>query len=194
MHASANLLALVQIAADEAGRFHAFWCEPHADRIETMTAIIEVGDEKERRVDLRKHAEVTGNTALRVIDQSFDAPSGRFDLDLVVRNVDSASISYPSLLEVTADRSDCGKVTYLNSLITAQSGRLVFRIPKPMDRSLLLPSEDSLPVHIAVQVEGCELSHGSLTAAALKRAAQHASFFPLAVRFRVYTEAPAAGM
>lgn len=94
-------------------------------------------------------------------------------------------MAYPSFLEVTADRSDCGKVKYLNSSATSEDDHAVFRIARGRIKAGCFPK--SLPVHLEIAGEGCEASRGSLIEKAKNaRKTPPDWFYPLSVRFKVY--------
>jgi hypothetical protein len=186
IHAAAGTLGSVQIAADSRGRFHAFWEEPQSDGIRTLTATISLGTARPDIVRLREAEELTERSLICVEKEEFDPDTAIFHIDASVRNLASAAMAYPSLLEVIADRSDCGRVEYLNPSAISEDGRTLFRVPLRPDRARLFPEENSLPVHIEVLVRGCEASRISLIKTARKRAMEPRPFYPLAVRFHVY--------
>ena len=188
LQALPNLLGALRIAADAAGRFHAFWVEPLWDRIRTLTATVDPAPRKQEKVQLKGREELTSSSAVRVQDESFDPETGTFSLDLRIRNIGSWAMPYPRWLAVVADRSDCGELRYLGALTVSELDRPVLEVPSLAARSNLLPGEDSLPVHLTVQTPGCASDHISVASMARQKARRPASFFPLAVRFGVYGE------
>jgi hypothetical protein len=95
-------------------------------------------------------------------------------------------MDYPDFLEVIEDRSDCSRPQYVNAEEVSANGHPLFRIALRPDRRRLFPGEDSLPVHLRVSAPGCGIQDISLMESARARAMEHRTFFPLAVRFRVY--------
>src|SRR5579859_5447779 len=180
-----NLLGLVQIDADSAGRFHAFWIEPGSSSIRTLTASISIGKPEPPTISLAEAQDITARTSVRIERQRFEPTTATFDLDVTVRNIGSTYIPYPQVLEVVNDRSECGHVEYLNASASPNTHPW-FRVPRRFDRETLLPGEDSLPVHIQVAARGCEIQNLSLMDSARTKAKQNLTLFPLAVRFHVY--------
>jgi hypothetical protein len=187
IHVTGATLASVEIAADKRGRFHAFWAEPGRDGTRTFTATIRIGSSGTERVSLADTEELTERSLIRVLSETFDPSTATFSIDASVRAIGSTSMAYPAFLEVTADRSDCGTIDYLNPSGLSEEGRTVFRVPRQPDREHLFPGQDSLPVHFEVRVLGCEAGHTSLVESARKHAIEVRSFFPLSVRFHVHS-------
>jgi len=190
IHITGATLASVTIAADAQGRFHAFWSEPGLDGTRILTATIRIGSSPVERVPLAGTEELTEHSLVRVVGEAFDRPTATFHVDASVRNIDSTSLTYPDFLEVVFDRSDCGRIEYLNPWGISEAGHTVFRVPRRPDREHLFPGEDSLPVHIGVRIPGCGADHTSLVERARKRGFQMQPFFPLSVRFHVRAARP----
>lgn len=190
IHITGATLASVTIAADAQGRFHAFWSEPRLDGTRILTATIRIGSSRLERIPLGETEELTEHSLIRVVGEAFDPSTATFSIDASVRNIDATSLTYPGFLEVIVDRSDCGRIEYLNSWGISEDGHTVFRVPRRPDREHLFPGEDSLPVHIEVRIPGCEAGHTSLVERAGKRAIQLRPFFPLSVRFHVRAARP----
>jgi len=158
-----SVLVSLHITADESGRFHVFWPEIERDgSTMLLTAIIENGSTTAREFFLNKEGDVTNHCAMKVTRQLFDASAGTFSIDAVIENVTDVTIAYPTMIEIQEDVSDCGKVRYLNPAGVSREGRAVFRVPAPLEVASLRPGDSTLPVHLQVQVEGCEASQGSL--------------------------------
>lgn len=185
VRASANLLGALQIAADTAGRFHAFWTEPGTTAIRTLTATISMGKPSSKPLALSDSEDITLETAVRIERQRFDPATATFDLDLSIRNIGAVNIPYPEFLEVVNDRSDCGRLEYLNAPASVH-GHPSFHLPRRPDRHQLFPGEDSLPVHIEIVAQGCGIENVSLMQSARAQAMKHLILIPLAVRFHVY--------
>jgi hypothetical protein len=183
---AAGVLGSVQIATDARGRFHVFWAEQRPDGVRTFTATISLAPLRLDVIRLQEAEELTERSLIRIEKEEFDPDTATFRIDTSVRNFDSAAMAYPSLLEVIADRSDCGRVEYLNPSAISEDGKPLFRVPRRPDRERLFPEESSLAVHIEVLVRGCEASRISLIETARKRAMEPRPFYPLAVRFHVY--------
>jgi hypothetical protein len=190
IHITGATLASVTIAADAQGRFHAFWSEPGRDGTRILTATIRIGSSPVERVPLAETEELTEHSMIRVVAEAFDPPTATFNIDASVRNIDSTSLTYPDFLEVIFDRSDCGRIEYLNPWGISEDGHTVFRVPHRPDREHLFPGEDSLPVHIEVRIPGCEADHTSLVERARKRGFQVRPYFALSVRFHVRAARP----
>jgi hypothetical protein len=184
IRASANFLGAIQVAADAAGRFHAFWTEPGWRSIKTLTSTITVGKVSEAITFPLDAQDITTDAAVRIERQQFDPSSGTFDINMAIRNIGLTAIDYPRILQVVNDRSDCGHLQYLNAL--QGSAQPWFRVPRRPDREQLFPGEDSLPVHITVRAHGCEVEKLSLFNEARSRAFRLRTLFPLALRFHVY--------
>lgn len=183
--ASANLLGAIQVAADSGGRFHAFWTEPGASSIRTLTATISLDNPSPRTLSLAEAQDITSDTAVRIERQRFDPATATFDVDVSVRNIAATHIPYPEFLEVVNDRSDCGRLEYLNAPASLND-HAAFGVPRRPDRPSLFPGEDSLPVHIKVAARGCGLANVSLMDSARTQAMKHSILIPLAVRFHIY--------
>ena len=187
VHASAGALGSVHIAADSEGRFHAFWTEPRWDGIRTFTSTVSVGRRERQTLRLSGLNETSGDSAVRVVRADFDPVDATFNMDISIRNIGSIASSYPLWLEAFADRSDCGAIQYLSASGVSESGHPVFKVPRRPDRQVLFPGEDSLVLHILLAVDGCRGGGISLTERARQNAMNLHSFFPLAVRFHVYS-------
>lgn len=190
VQASTSALSSVQITADTAGRFHAFWSEARRDGIHTLTATIYTHGHQPKNLRFAQRQEITNRSLIHVEDEKFDSQTARFSIDVAVRNIASTAIPYPRFLEVVADRSDCGRIKYLNPYGVSNQDRTIFRIAARPDRMQLFPGESSLPVRIEALVDGCQAARVSLFAEARVLALKSTPLFPLAIRFRVWTAAP----
>jgi len=183
-----STLASVQITADSAGRFHAFWPENGPRGVTTFTSTIAIAGKSVGPISTDGAEDVTDRSVIHVERQTFDASEGRFDVDISVQDKSSGPIPYPSFLEVAANKSDCGQVRFLNAYATSSRGNAMFRVPERSDKDLLFPAEKSLTVHLEVVAEGCEARSGSVVSRSRLQALKARPFFPLAVRFRVFSQ------
>lgn len=190
VQASTSALSSVQITADTAGRFHAFWAEARRDGIHTLTATIYTHRQKPNHVRFAQRQEITNRSLIYVQDEKFDSQTAHFSIDVAVRNIASTAIPYPRFLEVVADRSDCGRIKYLNPYGVSSQDKTIFQVAARPDRMQLFPRESSLPVRIEALVDGCQAARVSLVAEARALALKSTPLFPLAIRFRVWTAAP----
>jgi hypothetical protein len=190
VRASASMLGSVHLTADAMGRFHPFWTEPRWDGIKTFTAAVSIGLAEPEAVPLSELADVSPDYLVRVANATVDPIEGTYSADISVRNSGSAFMPYPLWLQAVTDRSDCGALRYLNPSGVSKDGHAIFRVPEPLDRQLLFPGEDSLPVHIVIDTEGCGAGGVSMAQTARQSAMKLRSFFPVSVRFHIYARSP----
>ena len=158
-----SALVSLRISADRSGRFHVFWPEVEPDGSTTfLTATIERRAIKAHEFYLTNENEVTDHCAVEVTRQRFDTRTGTFAIDAVIKNISDVSLVYPRILEIHEDVSDCGKIRYLNSAGFSSEGKVIFGVPTPPEVTHLRPGAATLPVHMQIQVQGCEASQGSL--------------------------------
>jgi hypothetical protein len=158
-----SVFVSLRISADRSGRFHVFWPEVQPDGSTTLlTAAIEKRPMKAREFYLRKESELTDHCVVEVIRQRFDTGTATFAIDAVIKNVSDVGILYPGILEIHEGISDCGKIRYLNSAGFSGGGKAIFGVPIPPEVTHLRPGDRTLPIHMQIQVQGCEASQGSL--------------------------------
>ena len=158
-----SMMWSVQIVADAAGEFHAFWPERRSDgSVAVLAAAVTVGVGRPAGVRLEDALDLASGTAIKVLEERFDPDTATFGIDVVVRNRSLSTIGYPSVLEAERDLSDCGKVVYLNASGLSSRGRAVYVVPAPKNKDYLESGEATLPVHLEIQLEKCEASTGSL--------------------------------
>lgn len=187
VHVGTSLLGSVQIVADAAERFHAFWSELRDDGIATLTSTIFTTRQNAKTVLAMEGEEITSRSLVHVENERYDAVQGRFGIEVSVRNIDASAVPYPRFLEVVAERSDCGHIKYLNPYGISEGNQAVFRVPARPGQPALFPGDSSLPVHLELSVEGCEGNR--LVAKARLLALKNTTLVPLSVRFRVWSAA-----
>jgi hypothetical protein len=180
-----------QIVADAGGRFHAFWPERKPDgSVGIMTASVTMGPLVSPILSTEAAEDVTTSFAVKVTAERYDPYNGEFGIDFVIKNSSTKMMSYPSLVEMSENFSDCGAPKYLNGSALSDNGRVLYRIPRPANRVQLLPGEASLPIHVEVRVEGCEDGNGSLFDRSRLSKPERWGFYTLSVVPRVYTLSP----
>jgi hypothetical protein len=158
-----SMMWSVQIVADAAGEFHAFWPERRSDgSVAVLAAAVTVGTGLPPEVRLEDAQDLASGTTIKVLEERFDPETATFGIDVVVRNRGLSTIGYPSVLEAERDLSDCGKVVYLNASGLSSRGRAVYVVPAPKNKNYLESGEATLPVHLEIQLDKCEASTGSL--------------------------------
>jgi len=175
-----------QVVADGAGRFHAFWAELGRRGIPVFqSATVSVDEGRLENFRLGSQKDVTAVSTLHILQEEVDA--GGFYIDATIENSGTERQPYPATLLVQSDRSDCGTVRYVNSSGTSEDGRAVFHIPQDPSRKYLSPTEKSLPFHMEVQLQGCDVDQESFIERSRKTRGQ---FCPLSLRFLVYARDP----
>ena len=173
-----------QVVADSAGRFHAFWEELGRRGIPVFqSAAISVDEGRSENFRLRSQKDVTAVSTLRILREDVDA--GVFSIDATIENSGTERQPYPTTLLAQSDRSDCGEVRYINPSGTSEDGRAAFHIPKDPSREYLSPNEKSLPFHMEIRLEGCDLDKESFIERSRRTRGR---FSPLSLRFLVYAQ------
>jgi hypothetical protein len=183
----------VHITADTAGRFHAIWAETLADGAPALfTTSISTGTSSPQVISLEGGQDLTEHSLVKVLEEKFDPYTSIFNIDAVVKNVGLDVLSYPSVLEVSGGLSDCGNIKYLNPSAISKEGQTLFRVPVAPYTDRLSPGETTLPIHMEIEVKGCESSNGSLFERSRIFMRDRDWFYTLSVSFRVYVlkEAP----
>lgn len=173
-----------QLVADGAGRFHAFWEEPGRRGIPVFQSVtISVDEGRSENFRLGSQKDVTAVSTLHILREDVDA--GVFHIDATIENSGTERQPYPTTLLVQSDRSDCGEVRYVNPSGTSDDGRAIFNIPKDSSREYLSPTEKSLPFHMEIRLQGCDLDKESFIERSRRTRGQ---FCPLSLRFLVYAQ------
>jgi len=173
-----------QAVADAAGRFHVFWAEPGQRGIPFFqSATVLVDEARSENFRLGSQKDVTAASTLHILREDVDA--GVFHVDATIENSGTERQPYPTTLLVQSARSDCGEVRYVNPSGISEDDRAVFRIPKDPSREYLSPTEKSLPFHMEIRLQGCDLDQESFIERSRKTRGQ---FCPLSLRFLVYAQ------
>jgi hypothetical protein len=182
-----SLLWSAQMVADAGGRFHAFWPERKPDgTVSILTSTVSVGSSAGGTISLKGAEDETTRSVVKVVAERFDPYAGELGIDLVVKNAGAQTMTYPALLEVSDDVSDCGKAKYLNAVASSAQGRALYKIPRAANVGSLLPGETTLPIRLNVWLDGCEDAKGSLFDRSRISTPQRWGFYTLSVLVRVY--------
>lgn len=173
-----------QLVADSAGRFHVFWAELGRHGIPVFqSATVSVDESHLESFRQASQRDVTAVSTLHILREEVD--SGVFSINATIENSGTERQPYPTTLLVQGNRSDCGAVRYVNPSSIDENGRAVFRIPKDPSREYLLPNERSLPFHMEIHLQGCDLDQESFVERSRKTRGQ---FIPLSLHFLVYAQ------
>jgi hypothetical protein len=174
-----------QVATDAAGKFHVFWPEVQSDGT-TALLTSKIGMRLESpAVDPRSDLQdISSRAFVKIVRQSFDAKSSVFHMDVAVENISSANIPYPSMLKIYSGKTDCGSLRYVSPVSMLPQNGLVLHIPQIGNGPYLNPGQKTLPLHLELRIEGCDIQLGLLDAS---RQVSGRTIDSLSLKFHIYS-------